>query len=140
MNGNITFTIVKPNAVEKNHTEAILGMIQKAGFEILNKKSLSLTREQAESFYEIHKGQPFFEGLVEFMTSGPIVVAALKKDNAVEDFRKTIGKTNPQEAAEGTIRRLYGETVSRNAVHGSDSDENARREIRFFFTAEEVAF
>lgn len=140
MNGNITFTIVKPNAVEKNHTEAILGMIQKAGFEILNKKSLSLTREQAESFYEIHKGQPFFEGLVEFMTSGPIVVAALKKDNAVEDFRKTIGKTNPLEAAEGTIRRLYGETVSRNAIHGSDSDENARREIRFFFTAEEVAF
>lgn len=140
MNGNITFTIVKPNAVEKNHTEAILGMIQKAGFEILNKKSLSLTREQAESFYEIHKGQPFFEGLVEFMTSGPIIVAALRKDNAVEDFRKTIGKTNPQEAAEGTIRRLYGETVSRNAVHGSDSDENARREIRFFFTAEEVAF
>lgn len=140
MSGNITFTIVKPDAVAKNHTEAIFGMIEKAGFEILSRKDTTLTKEQAESFYDIHKGQPFFAGLVEFMTSGPIVVAALKKENAVEDFRATIGKTNPLEAAEGTIRKIYGEMVSRNAIHGSDSDENAQREIRFFFSAEEVKF
>ena len=140
MSGNITFTIVKPDAVAKNHTEAIFGMIEKAGFKILSRKDTTLTKEQAEDFYGIHKGQPFFAGLVEFMTSGPIVVAALKKENAVEDFRATIGKTNPLEAAEGTIRKIYGEMVSRNAIHGSDSDENAQREIRFFFTPEEVEF
>ena len=140
MSGNITFTIIKPDAVSKNYTEAIFEKIEKAGFEVLKRKDVCLTKELAENFYEIHKGQPFFAGLVEFMTSGPIVVAALKKGNAVADFRATIGKTNPLEAAEGTIRKVYGEMVSRNAIHGSDSDENAQREIRFFFTPEEVEF
>ena len=140
MNGNITFTIVKPDAVGKDFTAAIFGMIEKAGFEVLGRKHIQLTKEQAEEFYEIHNGQPFFEGLVEFMSSGPIVVAALKKEYAVENFRSLIGKTDPLEAAEGTIRKIYGERVSRNAIHGSDSDENAKREIRFFFSEEEVKF
>jgi len=140
MNGNVTFTIVKPDAVAKGCTEAIFAIIEKAGFEILCRKEARLTQAQAEDFYAIHKGQYFFPGLVEFMTSGPIVVAALRKENAVESFRAIIGKTDPLEAAEGTIRKLYGEKVSRNAIHGSDSDENAQREIRFFFSPDEVKF
>lgn len=140
MNGNVTFAIVKPDAVAKNCTEAIFAIIEKAGFEILCRKETLLTQEQAEDFYAIHKGQYFFPGLIEFMTSGTIVVAALRKENAVENFRAIIGKTDPLEAAEGTIRKLYGEKISRNAIHGSDSDENAQREIRFFFTNEEVSF
>lgn len=140
MSGKITFTIIKPDAVRKNHTEPIFNKIEEAGFKILGRKETQLTREQAEAFYGIHKEQPFFEGLVTFMTSGPIFVAALEKENAVEAFRALIGKTNPQEAAEGTIRRLYGESVSSNAVHGSDSDANAQQEIRFFFTESEVKF
>lgn len=140
MNGNITFTIIKPDAVRKGNTEAMFKKVEEAGFKILARKDIQLTKEQAEDFYGVHKGLPFFNSLVEFMTSGPIVVAALQKDNAVEDFRATIGKTNPKEAAEGTIRNLYGESISSNAIHGSDSDENAKREIRFFFTPEEVKF
>jgi nucleoside-diphosphate kinase len=140
MSGNITFTIVKPDAVSKNYTEAIFETVEKAGFELLGRKDISLTKEQAEDFYKIHSEQPFFPNLIEFMSSGPIVVAALKKENAVENFRLLIGKTNPVEAAEGTIRKKYGEITSRNAIHGSDSDENAQREIRFFFTEDEVRF
>lgn len=140
MTGNITFTIVKPDAVRKNNTEQIFEMIKSAGFEVLGRKDVMLTREQAEDFYAIHKGQPFYPGLVDFMTSGPIVVAALKKDSAVDSFRATIGSTNPQQAAEGTIRKAFGESISSNAIHGSDSDENAKREIRFFFDEVEVAF
>lgn len=140
MKGNVTFTIVKPDAVAKSCTEAIFGIIEKAGFEILCKKEVQLTQAKAEDFYAIHKGQYFFPGLIEFMISGPIVVAALRKENAVENFRAIIGKTDPLEAAEGTIRKLYGEKVSRNAIHGSDSDENAQREIRFFFSPDEVKF
>jgi nucleoside-diphosphate kinase len=140
MTGNITFTIVKPDAVRKNNTEQIFEMIKSAGFEVLGRKDVMLTREQAEDFYAVHKGQPFYPGLVDFMTSGPIVVAALKKDSAVDSFRATIGSTNPQQAAEGTIRKAFGESISSNAIHGSDSDENAKREIRFFFDEVEVAF
>lgn len=140
MSGKITFTIIKPDAVRKGYTESIFDKIQMEGFRIIARKDTLLTREQAEDFYGIHKGQPFFENLVNFMTSGPIIVAALEKSNAVELFRTLIGKTNPQEAAEGTIRRLYGETVSINAIHGSDSDENAQKEVRFFFSENEVSF
>lgn len=140
MTGNITFTIVKPDAVRKNNTEQIFEMIKSAGFEVLGRKDVMLTREQAEDFYAVHKGQPFYPCLVDFMTSGPIVVAALKKDSAVDSFRATIGSTNPQQAAEGTIRKAFGESISSNAIHGSDSDENAKREIRFFFDEVEVAF
>jgi len=140
MTGNITFTIVKPDAVRKNNTEQIFEMIKSAGFEVLGRKDVMLTREQAEDFYAVHKGQPFYPGLVDFMTSGPIVVAALKKDSAVDSFRATIGSTNPQQAAEGTIRKAFGESISSNAIHGSDSDENAKREIRFFFDEVEVTF
>lgn len=140
MTGNITFTIVKPDAVRKNNTEQIFEMIKSAGFEVLGRKDVKLTREQAEDFYAVHKGQPFYPGLVDFMTSGPIVVAALKKDSAVDSFRATIGSTNPQQAAEGTIRKAFGESISSNAIHGSDSDENAKREIRFFFDEVEVTF
>ncbi len=140
MSGNITFTIVKPDAVGKNYTDAIFEIVEKAGFTLLGRKDINLTKEQAEDFYDIHRERSFFSALVEFMSSGPIVVAALKKENAVEDFRTLIGKTNPLEAAEGTIRKKYGEITSRNAIHGSDSDENAHREVRFFFTEEEVKF
>lgn len=140
MNGNITFTIIKPDAVRKGYTDEMFKKIEDAGFKVLSKKGITLSKEQAEAFYDIHKGQPFFENLIAFMTSGPVVVAALQKNNAVEDFRAAIGKTNPVEAAEGTIRKQYGESTSSNAIHGSDSDENAKREIRFFFSPEEVTF
>lgn len=140
MNGNITFTIIKPDAVGKGYTEAMFSKIEEAGFKVLARKNIKLTKEQAEDFYGIHKGQPFFDNLVTFMTSGPIVVAALEKDNAVASFRSTIGSTNPETAAEGTIRKLFGEAISRNAIHGSDSDDNAKREIRFFFSEQEVSF
>lgn len=140
MSGKITFTIIKPDAVRKNYTEAMFAKIEEAGFKILCRKDIHLSKEQAERFYGIHKERPFFESLVAFMTSGPIVVAALEKANAVEAFRETIGSTNPEQAAEGTIRKLYGESISFNAIHGSDSDENAKNEVRFFFSEQEVPF
>ncbi|MCU0370630.1 MAG: nucleoside-diphosphate kinase, partial [Bacteroidales bacterium] len=125
MNGNITLTMIKPEAVKNGNIGNILGKISSGGFELVAMKYLKLTRAQAEKFYEIHRERPFYHDLVEFMSSGPIVAAVLKKENAVEEYRKFIGSTNPQDAAAGTIRALYGTNIQENAVHGSDSDENA---------------
>lgn len=137
MAGNRTFTMIKPDAVENGHIGGILAMINKAGFRIVAMKMTALSRRDAESFYEIHKERPFFGELVEYMTSGPIVAAILEKDNAVADFRTLIGATNPSEAAEGTIRKMYATSISANAVHGSDSDENAEIEGNFHFSQRE---
>jgi nucleoside-diphosphate kinase len=134
MAGNQTFTMIKPTAVRKNHTGPILKMINEAGFEIKAMKLVRLTRDQAAAFYAVHEGKPFFESLIEFMSLGPIVAIILEKENAVEAFRNFIGATNPEEAAEGTIRQLYGTSLQQNAVHGSDSDENAIIEADFFFS------
>ena len=131
---NITFTMIKPDAVEKNYIGGILDKINSAGFSIVAMKFMKLTEADAGSFYEVHKERPFYNDLVEYMTSGPIVAVMLKKENAVEDFRTLIGATNPEEAAEGTIRKLYAESIAANAVHGSDSDENAIIETDFFFS------
>ena len=133
MAGNITFTIIKPKAVSKGHIGPILNMIHENGFRVSAMKMLWLTRGEAEGFYEVHKDRPFFRDLVEFMISGPIVVSILEKENAVEDYRKLIGATDPEKAEEGTIRKLYAESLQANAVHGSDSDENAEKEASFFF-------
>jgi nucleoside-diphosphate kinase len=133
MAGNITLTMIKPDAVEQNAIGDILKMINDAGFTIRAMKYTRLSREQAQQFYAVHKERPFYNDLVRFMTSGPIVAAILEKDNAVEDFRKLIGATNPEEAADGTIRKKYATNIERNAVHGSDSDENAQIEANFHF-------
>lgn len=138
MSGNLTLTMIKPEAVEKGYTGAILKKIQDAGFEVSAMKMYQLSRKQAESFYEVHKGKPFYEFLCDYMCSGPIVAAVLKKDNAVTDFRTLVGKTNPDEAAEGTIRKEFAESGSKNAVHGSDSDENAQLELAFHFAKTEL--
>jgi nucleoside-diphosphate kinase len=134
MAGKITFTMIKPSAFKSNYTGAILKMINEAGFVIKAMKVTRLSKEQAGAFYEIHKGKPFYESLVNFMSSGPIVAAMLEKENAVDDFRTLIGATNPANAAEGTIRKLYAVSLEENAVHGSDSDENANIEADFFFS------
>ena len=131
---NRTFTMIKPDATRKGHTGAILDMIIKAGFTVKAMKWTKLTEDQAGLFYDIHRERPFFGELVSFMSSGPIVAAILEKDNAVADFRKLIGATNPAQADEGTIRKLYAASVGENAVHGSDSDENAGIEGDFFFS------
>ena len=135
MTGNITFTIIKPKAVSKGYTGPILDKISESGFKISAMKMLQLTQKEAETFYEVHKERPFYGELVEFMGSGPIVVAILEKDNAVEDYRKLIGATDPSKAEEGTIRKLYAESLQANAVHGSDSDENAAIEATFVFSS-----
>ena len=134
MTGNRTFTMIKPTAFKKNYTGAILKMIVEEGFQIRAMKLTRLTKEQAGAFYAVHKGKPFYESLVEFMSSGPVVAVILEKENAVEAFRNFIGATNPEQAAEGTIRKLYGTSLQQNAVHGSDSDENAEIESAFFFS------
>ncbi|BDQ11265.1 MULTISPECIES: nucleoside-diphosphate kinase [unclassified Sediminibacterium] len=131
---NQTFTMIKPDATQKGYTGAILDQIIKAGFSIKAMKWTRLTKEQAGLFYDIHRERPFFGELVDFMSSGPIVAAVLEKENAVADFRTLIGATNPAQAAEGTIRKLYAASVGENAVHGSDSDENAIIEADFFFS------
>ena len=135
---NITFTMIKPDAVAKGHIGDILKDITDAGFKIKAAKMTQLAKQDAEAFYAVHSERPFFKDLVEFMTSGPIVAAVLEKDNAVADFRTLIGATNPAEAAEGTIRAKYAESVDANAVHGSDSDENAAIEAAFHFAAKEI--
>lgn len=135
MNGRITLTMIKPYAVKEHHVGDILAHIEKAGFLIKALKMVQLPAEKAEIFYGEHRGKPFFDSLVAFISSGPMVAVILEKDNAVEDFRKLIGATDPKEAAEGTIRRLYAKDKTRNAIHGSDSDESAIRESRFFFSA-----
>ena len=134
MNGNQTFTLIKPVAVQKKFTGAIIQKITDAGFTIRAMKLTQLSKEQAGEFYAVHEGKPFYEDLTTFMSSGPIVAMVLEKDNAVADFRELIGATDPADAAEGTIRKLYAESKSRNAVHGSDSDENAIIESDFFFS------
>jgi nucleoside-diphosphate kinase len=137
MAGKTTFTMIKPSAFASNYTGGILKMINDAGFVIKAMKATRLTKEQAGAFYEVHKGKPFYESLVDFMSSGPIVAAMLEKENAVEDFRTLIGATNPANAAEGTIRKIYAVSLQENAVHGSDSDENAIIEADFFFSKTE---
>jgi nucleoside-diphosphate kinase len=134
MDGNFTFSIIKPNAVRTGKTGPILAMINEAGFEIAAMKMVKMTVAQAESFYAVHKGKSFFESLIEFMTSGPVFVMILIHDNAVEEFRKLIGSTDPNKAEPGTIRKTFAVSVQMNAVHGSDSDENAQREADFFFS------
>ncbi|MEL4307360.1 nucleoside-diphosphate kinase [Joostella sp. CR20] len=135
---NRTFTMIKPDAVKNGHIGAILEKITAAGFKIVAMKYTQLSKRDAEAFYAIHSERPFFGELVEFMTSGPIVAAILEKDNAVEDFRTLIGATNPDEAAEGTIRKLFATSIGENAVHGSDSDENAAIEGAFHFSGREI--
>ncbi|MBE9518935.1 MAG: nucleoside-diphosphate kinase [Bacteroidetes bacterium] len=134
MSGNITFTIIKPFAVSNGHIGPILNKIHDGGFRISAMRMLWLTQGEAERFYEVHKERPFYRDLVEFMTSGNIVVAILEKENAVEDYRKLIGATDPTKAEEGTIRKEFAESMQANAVHGSDSDENAKIEGSFFFS------
>ena len=138
MTTNRTFTMIKPDAVEKGHIGAILEKITAAGFRIVALKKTQLTQRDAEAFYDVHSERPFFGELVEFMTRGPIVAAILEKENAVNDFRTLIGATNPAEAAEGTIRKLYATSMGENAVHGSDSDENAAVESAFHFSEREI--
>lgn len=137
---NFTFTMIKPDAVSKGLTGSILKDITDAGFSIIALKLTSLTLTDAQRFYSIHQGKPFYEDLIKFMTSGPIVAAVLKKENAVESFRKLIGSTNPDQAEEGTLRKKYAESTQRNAVHGSDSDENATIEAHFHFADREIFF
>ncbi len=134
MTGKITFTMIKPDAVEANNIGPILAMINKAGFTIKALKYLSLTKEQAGQFYAVHKERPFYGELVDYMSSGPLVAAILSKDNAVSDYRKLIGATDPTKAEEGTIRKMFAKSIAANAVHGSDSDENAHIESDFFFS------
>jgi nucleoside-diphosphate kinase len=131
---NRTFTMIKPDAFEKGFSGAILDKINGAGFRLVAMKLTKLSAEKAGEFYAVHSERPFYGELVEFMSSGPIVAAILEKDNAVEDFRKLIGATNPANAEEGTIRKLYAESLGKNAIHGSDSDENAKIEGDFFFS------
>ncbi|CAN5335212.1 nucleoside-diphosphate kinase [soil metagenome] len=138
MANNRTFTMLKPDAVEKGNIGGILDQINTAGFRIVAMKLTQMTRKDAESFYDIHRERPFFGELVEYMTRGPIVAAILEKENAVEDFRTLIGATNPAEAAEGTIRKKYAASIGENAVHGSDSDENAAIESAFHFSGREM--
>ncbi|SFN73187.1 nucleoside diphosphate kinase [Bizionia echini] len=135
---NRTFTMLKPDAVENGHIGAILEKINASGFRIVAMKKTQMTQADAEAFYAVHSERPFFGELVEFMTRGPIVAAILEKDNAVEDFRTLIGATNPADAAEGTIRKLYATSMGENAVHGSDSDENAAIEGAFHFSGREM--
>ena len=136
--GNKTFAIIKPDAVKNEFTGKIYDRIQKAGFNILAAKLLKMTTEQADGFYNIHKDKPFFNELIDFMTSGPCMVLALEKENAVLAWRETIGATNPEDALENTIRKDFATSVQENAVHGSDSDENAEKEIAFFFADGEL--
>ncbi|MFH0893175.1 MAG: nucleoside-diphosphate kinase [Bacteroidota bacterium] len=137
MASNLTFTIIKPSAVHQGHIGSILAHINKGGFRISAMKLIHMSSEQAMQFYAVHKERPFYQDLCKFMSSGPVVVAILEKENAVEAFRKLIGATNPADAEEGTIRKLYGNSLSENAVHGSDSDENAVIEGGFFFSPSE---
>ncbi|TDO21721.1 nucleoside-diphosphate kinase [Pedobacter duraquae] len=137
MSTNRTFTMIKPDAVANGHIGAIINDITAAGFKIIALKYTKLTAETAGAFYEVHKERPFYADLVSFMSSGPIVAAILEKDNAIEDFRKLIGATDPAKADAGTIRQKYAKSIDANAVHGSDSDENAEIEGNFFFTAAE---
>jgi len=133
-----TFSILKPDATQRNLTGAINAVIEKAGLRIVAQKRIRMTRQQAEAFYAVHKERPFFGELVQFMTSGPVVVQVLEGDNAVAKYREIMGATNPAQAAEGTIRKQFAQSVGENSVHGSDSVENAKIEIAQFFSAKEI--
>ena len=135
---NLTFAIIKPDAVKNGNTGKIYDRIISAGFKILGAKLIRMTLAQAQGFYAIHEGKPFYDELTDFMSSSKSMVLALEKDNAVSAWRETIGATNPEEAAEGTIRRDFATSIGENAVHGSDSDENAKKEIGFFFSESEL--
>ena len=135
MENNKNFTMIKPDAVANGHIGAILDKITKSGFKIVALKYTALSAQKAGEFYSVHKERPFYKALVEFMSSGPIVAAILEKDNAIEDYRKLIGATDPSKAEPGTIRNLFAKSIDANAVHGSDSDENAEIEGNFFFSA-----
>lgn len=135
---NRTFAMIKPDAVKKNLVGQIITKFTEAGFKVKAMKMTRLTKESAQGFYEVHKERPFYNDLVEFMSSGPVVALALEKENAVADYRKLIGATDPAEAEEGTVRKLYADSKSENAVHGSDSDENAAIEIAHFFSRHEL--
>ncbi|NPD45430.1 MULTISPECIES: nucleoside-diphosphate kinase [unclassified Lentimicrobium] len=137
MTSNKTFTMIKPTAYKNNCSGKIIQKIYEGGFHISALKVTKLSKEDAQEFYAIHKDRPFFDGLVEFMSSGPIIAAILEKENAVEDYRTLIGATNPAEATEGTIRKMCGTSIGENAVHGSDSDDNAEIESKFFFSGRE---
>jgi len=134
-----TFSIIKPDAVAKAATGDILKALQEKGFRIIRMKMLEITKEQAEGFYAVHAGKPFFGSLTDFMSSGPIVVLALEKDNAIADLRELMGATNPANAKEGTIRKRWAESIERNAIHGSDADDTARFELSYFFAGYELA-
>ncbi|MGH7523120.1 MAG: nucleoside-diphosphate kinase [Gemmatimonadales bacterium] len=139
MAGNVTFAMIKPDAIERARGGEILAHIERAGFAIRAARLVRLTRVEAEAFYEVHRGRPFYEELVGFMSSGRALALVLEKADAVAEWRTTIGATDPAEASPGTIRKVFAESKGRNAVHGSDSDENARREIAFFFPERELA-
>lgn len=134
MKGNITFTMIKPKTVKNGHIGPILAIVNEAGFKLIALKMVRMSFKRAQEFYAVHEGKPFYKDLCIFMSSGPIVAAVLEKENAVEDYRKLIGATNPEEAKEGTIRKLFATSLRENAVHGSDSDENAIIESNFFFS------
>lgn len=134
MAGTITFSMIKPDAAAAGNIGPILTKFTQNGFSVKAMKYTQISRMQAESFYSVHRGKPFFDGLVEFMSSGPIVACILEKENAVDDFRKLIGPTDPSVAPEGSIRKIYGASIQRNAVHGSDCDTNAVMESNFFFS------
>lgn len=138
MSKDITLTMLKPDALEKDYEGAILHQITESGFKIVAMKLTQMTKDDAEEFYAVHQDKPFYGELVDFITRGPIIAAVLEKDNAVEDFRTLIGATNPEDAAEGTIREKYAVSISENAVHGSDSDENAAKEAAFHFSGREM--
>ena len=133
-----TFSIIKPDATKRNITGSINELIEKNGLRIIAQKRIKLTIEQAEKFYYVHNDKPFFNDLVEYMTSEPVVVQILSSDNAVKKYREVMGATNPENALDGTIRKLFALNVQENSVHGSDSDENARKEIEFFFNEDEI--
>ena len=135
---NRTFTIIKPDSVRKGNFGKIISRLEAEGFRVLGLKKVSLGRKQAEGFYAVHRERPFFPSLVEYMTSGPVFVAALERDNAVPHLRQVMGATDPKKADEGTVRADFGESIEQNAIHGSDSDENARIEIGFFFSESEL--
>ena len=138
MNSNRTFTMLKPDSIEQGNMLPILNMIENAGFKIIALKYKKMSKDEAEKFYSIHSDKPFFNDLVSFMTRGPIIAAALEKENAVEEFRELIGSTDPQEAMDGTLRKKFAKSKGENAVHGSDSDENASIEIDFHFDTNEI--
>ena len=138
MAANKTFTMIKPDAFEAGNSGAILKMIEEAGFKIVAMKATQLTTAIAGKFYEVHKERPFYADLCKYMSSGPIIAAILEKENAVEDYRNLIGATNPANAAEGTIRKIFAKSIEANAVHGSDSDENAEIESNFHFSPSEI--